>query len=278
MDALPLGLRFSHMEMSSDNDEIIAESHKHTAHRDDYYLFLFVDKAEALLTIDFEEIILAGKNAAFYVRPGQVHSVSSIKGTRGWFLMIDSMLVGKSYKNIFEEQFHIQQPVTLNVSASTRLDNVAQLLYNTTQANSTAFSNDIALNLSNTFIGIIAEQYAGQEQLLRHKSRSATIAQQFKKLLSENFKTQKSPAQYAEKLNYSLSHLNESVKNTTGFPVSYWIHQQIVLEAKRLLCHTDMDVKQIAFSLGYEDHAYFTRLFSKVSGMPPVAFRSKFHE
>jgi AraC-like DNA-binding protein len=52
----------------------------------------------------------------------------------------------------------------------------------------------------------------------------------------------------------------------------------VVLEAKRLLYYTDMDVKEIAFSLGYEDHTYFSRLFSKVAGIPPGAFRRKFRE
>ena len=88
----------------------------------------------------------------------------------------------------------------------------------------------------------------------------------------------KSPSQYADELNYSLSHLNDSVKITTGFPVSYWIHQQVILEAKRLLYYTDMNVREIAFSLGYEDYTYFSRLFSKVAGMSPNAFRRKFHE
>jgi len=39
-----------------------------------------------------------------------------------------------------------------------------------------------------------------------------------------------------------------------------------------------MDVKEIAFSLGYEDPTYFSRLFSKVTGMSPGAFRQKFHK
>ena len=94
----------------------------------------------------------------------------------------------------------------------------------------------------------------------------------------DNVRTLKSPIQYAKALNYSLSHLNESVKITTGFPISYWIHQQVVLEAKRLLYYTNMDVKEIAFSLGYEDPTYFSRLFSKVTGMSPGAFRQKFHK
>lgn len=117
-----------------------------------------------------------------------------------------------------------------------------------------------------------------QEELHYSKTRSLFIAHQFQALLLDNVRTLKSPIQYAKALNYSLSHLNESVKITTGFPISYWIHQQVVLEAKRLLYYTNMDVKEIAFSLGYEDPTYFSRLFSKVTGISPGAFRQKFHK
>lgn len=144
---------------------------------------------------------------------------------------------------------------------------------------STALNNSIILDLANVFIGIFAEQYAEQkERMQQDKTRSALIAYQFKHLLSENFKTTKSPSQYAQLLNYSPSHLNESVKKVTGFSVSYWIHQQIILEAKRLLYYTDMTVKEIAFFLNYEDHTYFSRLFSKIEGLSPGAFRSKFRK
>ncbi|MDR0748384.1 MAG: AraC family transcriptional regulator [Tannerellaceae bacterium] len=279
MDAqTPLGIAFNYLEMTDEYDEILLNSNKHVAHRDDYYLFLFLEVATAVFTVDFEEIRLQGKSV-FYIRPGQVHFASSFHKTKGWTLAIDSMLVENDYRSTFEGQFLTQKTIALDVAALMRIGETAHLLYTAMQAESTAFSNRIILNLANVFIGIIAECYASRLGNFRqNKSRSAFIAHQFKKLLSENFRTIKSPIQYAEKLNYSLSHLNESVKKDTGFPVSYWIHQQIVLEAKRLLCYTNMDVKEIAFSLGYEDQAYFSRLFSNMAGVPPNVFRRKFRE
>ena len=274
----PLGMEFSYLEMTDEYDEIILQSRKNVVHRDDYYMFLFLETATAVFTIDFEEIQLQG-GSVFYIRPGQVHFVSSIRKAKGWTLAIDSMLVESDYKNIFEGQFLTQKPISLETTVLERISETTRLLYKTQQAKPTAFSNGIILNLVNVFIGIIAEQYTNQQnQLLHQKSRSALIAYKFKELLSEKFKTIKSPIQYAETLNYSLSHLNESVKKHTGFPVSYWICQQVVMEAKRLLYYTDMDVKEIAFALGYEDNAYFSRLFSKIARISPGAFRRKFRE
>ena len=279
MDAqTPLGIELGHLDAEDVSDELLIKSNKNMAHRDDYYMFLFLDKGEASFTIDFEEMQLTGC-VVFYVCPGQVHSVLSIRKTKGWALAIDSMLVEKDCKNIFEGQFLTQRSVVLDAPVAARLNETARLLHTSIHVKQTTFSNRIILNLANVFIGMIAEQYADRlENLQRHKSRAALITHQFKKMLSENFKTLKNPTQYAKTLNYSLSHLNESVKSVTGFPVSYWIHQQVVLEAKRLLYYTSMDVKEIAFSLGYEDHTYFSRLFSKTVGISPGAFRQKFHE
>ncbi|MBB4046399.1 AraC-like DNA-binding protein [Bacteroides reticulotermitis] len=274
----PLGLEFNYIEVKDEHDEIMMKSSKNVLHRDDYYMFLFMDDASALFTVDFEELELQ-KKSVLYVCPGQVHFATSISVARGCFLAIDPMLVGNGYKSLFEGQFATQKPLALDTSAMAKMGETARLLHSVIQAEPTIFGKDVILSLANVFIGVIAEQYASQkENTLHNKSRSAWIAHRFKRLLTENYKSTKSPSEYAKMLNYSLSHLNESVKSVTGFTVSHWIHQQVTLEAKRLLYYTDLDVKEIAFRLGYEDHTYFSRLFSKTVGMPPGTFRCKFHE
>jgi len=100
------------------------------------------------------------------------------------------------------------------------------------------------------------------------------ITLEFRQLVTQRFKTMKSPADYAEAMHLSLSYLNEIVKETTGFPVSYWIQQEVILEAKRLLYYSQCSVKEIAFELGYEDHTYFSRLFKKQAGQTPGEFRA----
>ena len=272
-----LGLEFRYMEVTDEHIEIMMKSKKNEIHRDDYYMFMFMEKAQIVFAVDFEDVELHA-DSVFYIRPGQVHFASSVQEVKGWSLAIDAMLVDGACKKLFEEQF-TQKPLSLDTYALTTIRQTAQLLHVARQMKPTDFTNNIILNLANVFIGIIAEQYAQQQKgLQRNKSRSAQIVYSFKGLLSENFKTIKSPSEYARMLNYSLSHLNESVKNVTGFPVSYWIHQQVVLEAKRLLYYTNLDVKEIAFQLGYEDHTYFTRLFTKIIGVSPSTFRQKFHE
>jgi len=71
---------------------------------------------------------------------------------------------------------------------------------------------------------------------------------------------------YADILNISTPYLNECIKNTTGHSISYRIQQRIILEAKRLIYHSDKSIKEIAAELGYDDYSYFTRSFIKITG------------
>ena len=72
----PLGIGFGYLEMTDEYDEIMQESKRDVVHRDDYYMFLFMETATATFIVDFEDMQLQGESV-FYVRPGQVHFVTS---------------------------------------------------------------------------------------------------------------------------------------------------------------------------------------------------------
>ncbi|HWV67098.1 helix-turn-helix domain-containing protein, partial [Chitinophaga sp.] len=121
-------------------------------------------------------------------------------------------------------------------------------------------------------------QYLNKSALPDKLSRFETVTKSFHEILERNYTTIKRPAAYAEKLNISTHYLNECVKNTTGHSVSHHIQQRVILEAKRLLYHSGKSVKEIAIELGYDDYPYFSRLFTKVTGITALAFRNKNHE
>jgi AraC-like DNA-binding protein len=129
--------------------------------------------------------------------------------------------------------------------------------------------------LLQTFLCIIARKYV-QNDAISTASRSKQIARDFKRLLKENLKLKKSPSYYAAMLNISEAYLNEVIKKITGFTVGYWIRYYVILEAKRLLLYTEMDVKEIAYSLGYENYTYFSRLFKQTAGITPLTFRATY--
>ena len=96
--------------------------------------------------------------------------------------------------------------------------------------------------------------------------------------IEENYNEQHEVACYADMLNISAGHLSDVVKEQSGKPAIAHIHERLILEAKRLLFHTDQSIKELAFGLGFEDASYFNRFFKRIVGDTPVAYRTTIRE
>ncbi|MCC8407905.1 AraC family transcriptional regulator [Mucilaginibacter sp. UR6-1] len=247
-------------------------------HRDDHYIFFLTDKGEGSLTVDFTDINICGR-AIYYILPGQVHHILKAYSASGWFIAVDTLLVPPHYREIFENQLCIQQPYPLNDEQFKQCEATANLLHRQFESDrAQPFYTQLLYSLLNTFIGYIATGYSNNTQNSVTATRPYQITQQFKKFLKVNFVKNKSPSWYAEQLMISESYLNESLKKTTGFSVTYWITHEIVLEAKRLLYYSQLNIKEIAHTLGYEDHTYFSRLFKKSVAQTPLEFRQAYRK
>ncbi len=96
---------------------------------------------------------------------------------------------------------------------------------------------------------------------------------QFQELIEKNFATLKTPKEYAALLHITPNYLNSFCKKRSGKSAGELIHQRIVLEAKRLLAHTQLPVAQVAYQLNFSDNSYFGRFFKKHAGLTPEGFR-----
>jgi AraC family transcriptional regulator, transcriptional activator of pobA len=92
--------------------------------------------------------------------------------------------------------------------------------------------------------------------------------------IEENYIDQHEVSAYADMLNISAGHLSEVVKEQSGKPAITHIHERLIVEAKRLLFHTDYAIKEIAFTLGFEDASYFNRFFKRITGDTPAVYRT----
>jgi AraC-like DNA-binding protein len=95
----------------------------------------------------------------------------------------------------------------------------------------------------------------------------------FGRLVEIHYMKKHSVTDYAELLNLSPKTLANKFNKLQLENPNDIIKKRIVLEAKRLLFYTDLHVKEIAYQLGYEDPAYFNRLFTQKAGDSPAGFR-----
>jgi AraC family transcriptional activator of pobA len=248
------------------------------AHRDDHYIFFLLKKGSGSLMIDLQKIDMK-KGQLYYILPGQVHHHIRTRGAEGWFLAIDTSLVPAECRNVFEGKLSLQLPCTLQPALLQQYLYLLTLLQQRyAGANKAGLDRLVIHALLQSFLALAANAYDDLPQPNQTLSRPAELSRQFRMLMAKNIRTIKSPSGYSTRLNVSHSYLNESVKRITGFSIKYWIQQEILLEAKRLLYYSEFNVKQISYELGYEDPSYFSRFFRRAAGMSALEFRALYRK
>ncbi len=114
------------------------------------------------------------------------------------------------------------------------------------------------------------------------KNAASRLTSVFLELLERQFPVEsadnplqlRTPQDYANFLYVHVNYLNKAVKEVTGKSTSAHISERIVSEARALLQHTDWNVSEIAFALGFEYPTYFNNFFKKLSGTTPSSVRS----
>jgi len=263
------------LERVDSENEKIRRSAPIDAHRDDHYIFMVVEKGWSRMMVDFQQYEFRA-NTIYFVLPGQVHDFQGVADDGiGWYLAIEPGLVPDLFRAVLEDPLLHHRPLAMDEGAIGPMTQCLMLAHTLRRQQESVYSRQCIFSLLGSFVGLVADCYAGRPVAADgNLSRPKMITLEFRQLVTQRFKTMKSPADYAEAMHLSLSYLNEIVKETTGFPVSYWIQQEVILEAKRLLYYSQCSVKEIAFELGYEDHTYFSRLFKKQAGQTPGEFRA----
>ncbi len=244
-------------------------------HRDDHYMFILQQKGRSSWTIDFKQWPLE-QVAVCFVAPGQVHQCLLNEHAKCWMLFIEPKLIPMEYRTTIDSFMYNRQVIELKIDHPVFA--LAEILYDFMQQGEKVFYQSILHAHINALIGQLTAAFVPQSQLYQSRSsHKYQLVTMFKSLIRQQFKEIKQVKYYAEQLHITPLYLNEVSKEITGFIASYWIQNEVLLEAQRLLFYTNMDIKEIAFSLGYEDHTYFSRFFKKNLGCTAGQFRQKNH-
>jgi len=243
------------------------------AHRHDRHSFYLIESGTLSMDIDFEHYKIK-PSSIMYMHPDQVHRTMEFKNVTVVSLAISNEHLHPEYLQLLEDITPVK-PLVLKKEMFTVFSAAAALFIKLSEQDYNKVNHTLLKDCCNAFVGLIIGQYLEQSKPADKLSRFEIVTQSFRKLLDREYATVKRPTEYAQQLNLSTPYLNECVRNTTGYSVSHHIQQRVILEAKRLLYHSDRSVKEIAAVLGYDDYPYFSRLFTKVTGMTPLAFRHK---
>lgn len=218
-------------------------------------------------------------NSLFLMAPNSAYSIQSGVGQSlaGWRLLINPSVIAVIWQDYskFFCPFLGQHRVGLSSSSAIQLDagllNVQQEL--TTQAYN---YQPIVLSVLQTVL--LRVERAFVDQFAHQKPAHHELIDRLIQRINQDYQRVHLAQYYADQLHVSLKQLNRICQTHLGKNATTLIAERINLESKRLLFHGDQRVKEVAYSLGFEDPSYFVRFFNRLNGMTPQRFRDEMAE
>ena len=251
-------------------------------HHHEFYELVFLTGGEGRHLIDFESYKLEPP-MFFFVSPRQVHFWKLHQPLEGFTMLFpEEFLIfpafGLHHAHAFTFFHSVGQAPYLCLGPQNARE-LGALLLSMEQEYRQAESHHTSVLRAYLHVLIVRIQrlYTSTTRDV-HSVTASSMVRQFKQLVSENFRSERSVRRYAAKIGVSAGHLSDTIKAVTGLSPGRIIRQEIALEAKRLLAHTQLTAAEIGYRLNFEDPAYFGRFFKREGGQSPAAFRQQIRE
>ena len=234
---------------------------------------------------DFDEGLMT------FIAPNQVLSVSNNpnfgKSASGWLLLIhpDFMWHTPLAEKIQHYEFFgytINEALFLSEKEETMMGDLLKNIQREYQSNIDKFSQNIIISQLELLLNYAERFYERQfitRQIVNHKildGLESLLKTYFKgnSLIEKGLPTVQG---VAEELNLSPNYLSSMLKSLTGMSTQQHIHEKLIEKAKTQLSTTTLSISEIAYNLGFEQPASFTKLFKSKTEMSPLEFRKTFN-
>ncbi len=235
---------------------------------------------------DFDEGIMT------FVAPNQVMSLASnpnigTNKTSGYLLLIHSdFLWNTSLANKIKQYgffgYSINEALFLSKKEEQMMIDILKNIQFEYQSNIDKFSQKIIISQLELLLNYADRFY--ERQFITRKISNHKILGQLEKVLEHYFEDERliengipTVIQVAEKLNLSPNYLSNTLKSLTDQSTQQHIHNKLIERAKEQLSTTVLSISEIAFNLGFERPASFTKLFKNKTQMSPIEFRKTFN-
>lgn len=254
-------------------------------HRHQFYSLIWITAGKGTHVIDYKTYpAVAG--TIFFLSPEQVHDLRMDDHHEGYVMLFTSDFLettGLGREIIDQSGFFFRcddvAPLTLTRDEDrTSLLQIIALMETEYQQKGMGYEQALGA-LLRLFL-LHCQRISAQLQPLREerKKAGAQIMKQFKELLENHYAGWHKVADYAQALHLTPNYLNEVVTQESGTSAKERILARIMLEAKRYATHSDISVKEVAYLLGFEDPAHFSKRFKQIEGQGFTDFRTEFRK
>ncbi len=255
-------------------------SHFDHLQRNNFYTIVWIKEGDGLLKVDFSEYSFE-KNTFFAFSPFQPFIFSTDKNIKGIAIQFhsDFYCIHRNpaetncdtvlFNNIYQAPFF-----SVNTIMREKFDFIIEQLKSEFSSDENQKYELLIPNLK-VFLGN-ASRIKLNSQIEKPQftdTKTPFVLRNLKQKIEINFKKKHSASDYADLLNISSNALAKTVKSHYNKTLTELITERIIIEAKRELYMTSKPIKEIAWSLGYEDEHYFSRLFKRNTGISPQIYR-----
>lgn len=249
---------------------------------------LVICKTPGLRFLLPDETVSTSSNSIYFAYPGKIESWQRVETIYGYLVCFTPEFAGiDPLRPMFEKDFPFfmngaNSILRLSQEDMNTIGHTAETLLSEMKSGHVDNFEMIQPLLKVLLIQVRRLYYKDKEAKTDFQLKQTSLMIRFRKVLntysidSPNNRRERKPTvkNIADELHLTPSHLNFLVKKYTGHTALYHIHEQILLEAKSLLTHTDLQVSEIADLLQFNEAAYFHRFFKKMTGITPTAYRN----
>jgi AraC family transcriptional activator of pobA len=249
-----------------------------TPHRhEDFLQILYIDSGSgtALLGLERQEI----QSPCIMLVPRLIpHGFRFEKDVHGWVITLHHIQLQQLLTFESNAQENLQSAIQIHLSRKSddwlRISGIMDQLQDEF-TNSKSWRNSMITNhLLSLFIHIF-RQLPKNNFEDQKGNRASLHVERFKRSLDQSFREHRPITEYAQELGITHTQLNRVCKDVLGKTALEVIHNRIITEAQRDLTYSNLAIKEIAYTLGFEDEAYFTRFFKRMHQISPSQFRQK---
>jgi AraC-like DNA-binding protein len=255
----------------------------HRVHRIDFHVVMLFTGGPVRHMIDFAEYE-ATAGELLWIRPGQVHRFSPESEYRGTVLTMQPGFLPRATveaTGLYRYDLPpLLRPDEARLAALTASLDQLRREYEDATTLPLSLHTAVLRHTLTAFLLRLAHLAASSAQEARQGAGQAdapgdTTFTLFRNAVERDFATNHSVSAYADALGYSRRTLVRAVRAATGETPKGFIDKRVVLEAKRLLAHTDMPIGRVGAAVGFPDAANFSKFFQQHTDMTPAAFRAE---
>lgn len=215
-----------------------------------------------------------------FIGKDRVHQFNKLLNYKGQIivftdeLFIEAKLLRKSI--LFNDLNNIPT-INLTKDEFQIFDLICNQIKNKININFDSLQHNIIKNHLHNFLLLAEREKRKQGFIEFKKTADFDYVILFRELLEANYTKLKTVKEYASLLFISEKRLGQATTKVLGKSPKVIINERIVLESKRLLANTKESVKEIGYSLGFEEPTNFIKFFKNITGLTPLEFRILFY-